>query len=194
MAEIARSTRRIHLIDADETSADGRPLRVAVPDGISRLMVGPNGKGPRCESTVARRSSDPPACLLEPLALESGVCLLVLAPDHLPVRINGQRLAIIACLRERDQVQLHDGRAYHVAIHTHCVIGRAASEDRNKSCAVCHQPAGERHVYLCSSCGCAIHCDRRDSDDVLDCLSICGECPSCHGAILRDGYGWTPEV
>jgi hypothetical protein len=128
------------------------------------------------------------------MELESGICLLVLAPDHQPVRINGQRLATIACLRERDQVQLHDGRVFSVAIHTRCVIGRATGADQDKACVVCHQPAGDHHVYVCGDCGCVIHCDRRDPGAILDCLSICGECPSCHGAILRDGYSWTPET
>jgi hypothetical protein len=135
-----------------------------------------------------------PACLLEPVEHENGLCLLVLATDRRPLGVNGQRSARIACLEERDVLQLPGGRTFHVALYTRCVIGPAPDSYADKPCGVCHQPVAGARVYLCSACQSAVHCDRRNPDEPLDCLSICSECPSCHAPLLRDGYGWVPEI
>jgi hypothetical protein len=153
-----------------------------------------NGKQPRCETAAAWRSSTPAECLLEPVVQENVPCLLVLASDRRPVRVNGERRARIAGLRQHDQLQLHDGRTFQVALHMRCVIGRAPDSHKDKPCGVCHETVGERAVYLCPSCDSAVHCDQRDPDDVRDCLSLCSECPSCRSPLVRGEYTQDLEI
>jgi hypothetical protein len=164
-------------------------MQVAVPDGVSRLVGAPDGKQPRCETVAAstRRRPQRAECLLEPVVRENVSCLLVLAPDDRPVRVNGERCARIVGLRQRDHLRLHDGRTFEVALQVQCVIGRAPDSHKDKPCGVCHEIVGQRFVYLCPSCDSALHCDRRDPHDVRDCLSLCSECPSCRAPIVRDG-------
>jgi hypothetical protein len=119
---------------------------------------------------------------------------MLLAPDRRPVLVNGERRTRIAGLRERDQVQLRDGRTLQVALHLACVIGRAPDSHKDQPCAVCHEAVDQRVVYLCASCDCIVHCDRRDPDDVRDCLSLCSECPSCRAPIVHGGYSRDPET
>jgi len=185
MTATASATRRFQLLDDEAALIDGRPVRIAVPDGVSRLVAARNGKQPRCETLSVPRPPAPAECLLEPVVQDNVPCLLVLASDRRPVRVNGERRARIAGLRQRDQLQLHDGRTFQVALHVQCVIGLAPDSHRDTPCGVCHETVGERAVYLCPSCDSAVHCDRRDPDDVRDCLSLCSECPSCRAPLVR---------
>jgi hypothetical protein len=184
MTATASATRRFQLLDDEAALIDGRPVRVAVPDGVSRLVAARNGKQPRCETLSVPWSPAQAECLLEPVVQENVPCLLVLASDRRPVRVNGERRARIAGLRELDQLWLPDGRTFEVALHIQCVIGRAPDSHKAKPCGVCHETVGERAVYLCPSCDSAVHCDRRDPDDVRDCLSLCSECPSCRAPLV----------
>jgi hypothetical protein len=194
MTATASSTTNFQLLDDDAGLINGRPVRVAVPDGVSGLVTARNGKQPRCETAAAWRSSTPAECLLEPVVQENVPCLLVLASDRRPVRVNGERRARIAGLRQHDQLQLHDGRTFQVALHMRCVIGRAPDSHKDKPCGVCHETVGERAVYLCPSCDSAVHCDQRDPDDVRDCLSLCSECPSCRSPLVRGEYTQDLEI
>jgi hypothetical protein len=189
----AGSTRRFQLVD-DAALIDDQPRHVAVPDDVSGLVAARNGKQPRCEPVAGRRRPGGAACLLEPVVQENVPYLLVLTSERRPIQVNGERRARIACLRQRDQLQLHDGRTFQVALHIECVIGRAPASHQDKPCAVCHETVGERVVYLCPSCDSAVHCDRRDPDDVRDCLSLCSECPSCRSPIVRGEYTQGSEI
>jgi hypothetical protein len=190
----ASATRRFFLADDDAALVDGQPMHVAVPAGVSVLVAARNGGHTRCETAEGRRRPGQVACLLEPVVQGNVPYLLVLASERRPVRVNGERRARIACLRQRDQLELHDGRTFEVELHTRCVIGHAPDSHKDKRCSVCQETVGDSVVYLCSSCDGVVHCDRRDPDDVRDCLRLCSECPSCRAPLVSDASGREGEA
>jgi hypothetical protein len=188
---LARSVRTFALVDSDGEPA----VSVSVPDGLSRLVPATRDTRARCEPARAGGSRATASCLVEPVDLGTGPALLVLAPDHRRIRVNGQRLARIATVEESDTIQIDGGQTFHVALHTECTIGLVPEEQRDVACAVCRLPLGKHHIYLCPRCRAAIHADEHgpEGEEALDCLALLSECPRCRALLARGARAATPE-
>lgn len=133
------------------------------------------------------------ACALEPVQVSGQPRLLLLSPPELRVRVNGQPAPRVALLSLRDQVQLAGGPLLHVTIHQSLHVGPPPAESLGKECPVCRDIlTAERIVYVCPSCGTAIH---SEGENGLDCINIGSECPACPTALIRQsGYAYQPEL
>jgi hypothetical protein len=138
------------------------------------------------------------AAVLEAVTVGRQPFLLMLSAGLQRPRVNGQRAPCVSLLSVRDQVQLPDGRLFHVTRYTQPAIGRPGSDHLGKECPVCRTRFGtETTVYLCPACGTAAHCEgeEKPADQRLECIRLSSECPTCGApVVMTQGYTYLPEL
>ncbi|MHC4949287.1 MAG: hypothetical protein ACYTG1_13710 [Planctomycetota bacterium] len=186
MVRHAEAVRRYELhLDEPAGAGPGTDERVLpVPEGISYMTLpadAPARLDPRPSETP-----DGPVYLVEPLVRrQDAICVLVAPADH-PVRVNGEALTHLACLGHDDVVELPGCRTGRVALHRSSRPGRPPADLVGRACPLCTRPfTGTTTVWICPACRTALHAEAGDGDDVLRCVTIGTECPSCGEVIDR---------
>ena len=85
MVLTASTCRQFHLIDAEGNG--GRRSILRVPDGMSRLITGRDGTAPRLLPEGAAGAAG--GVLLEPVAWQRDLLLLIVSPPDRPLLVNG---------------------------------------------------------------------------------------------------------
>jgi len=97
--------------------------RIEVPAGPSYLVLG--GEKPYLVTVPPTRLPADSIYLVEPLSRGPDTALLLLAPAAQPVRVNGEHIARVACLREADVVELGPcGWVCQATLSVRVTIGR----------------------------------------------------------------------
>lgn len=197
MIQTASTRRQFHLIDAEGN--DGDRLLLRVPDGVSHLVTGSDGAAPQLLPDGVGAwgawgaGGTAGGVLLEPVARQRELFLLVVSPPDRPILVNGASAGHLVALQEGDVVQLDENRqVFYLAMHVRSVIGRAPEELADEPCVVCRRELGDSVVYICCGCGHAVHCDTGDGQDALNCM-LSDACPSCQAPVRTDGYNALPE-
>ncbi len=159
--------------------------RIEVPAGPSYLVLG--GEKPHLVTVPPTRLPADSIYLVEPLSRGPDTALLLLAPAAQPIRVNGEHIARVACLKEADVVELGPcGWVCQATLSVRVTIGRPPDAYLGRECPICRTPFVEStSVWLCPSCGTALHAEP-DGPGAKRCIDPCSECPSCGAPIVRD--------
>ncbi len=159
---------------------------VQVPGGASYLVLG--DEKPRLVTVPPARLPADSIYLVEPLSRGSETALLLLAPASRPVRVNGEHVARVACLGEADVVELGPtGWVCQASLSVRVAIGCPPEAYLGRTCPICRTSFVESTlVWLCPSCGAALHAEPPDAADAKRCIDPCSECPSCGAPIVRE--------
>ncbi len=166
--------------------------RIEVPAGPSYLVLG--GEKPRLEAVLPARLPADSIYLVEPLSRGPETALLLLAPASRPVRINGEHVARVACLTEADVVELGpSGWVCQATLTVRVTIGHPPEAYLGRTCPICRTPFVESTaVWICPSCGTALHAEPPDTADAKQCIDTSSECPSCSAPIIRESSSLEP--
>lgn len=160
--------------------------RIEVPAGPSYLVLG--GEKPYLVTVPPTRLPADSIYLVEPLSRGPDTALLLLAPAAQPVRVNGEHIARVACLKDADVVELGPcGWVCQATLSVRVTIGRPPDAYLGRECPICRTPFVEStSVWLCPGCGTALHAEPPDAPGAKRCIDPCSECPSCGAPIVRD--------
>ena len=196
MVSQAQSTRHFQLVfeaipaGGDAVAVD--PTRIEVPDGPSYLVLG--DEKPRLVTVLPARHRADSIYLVEPLSRGPETALLLLAPAARSVRVNGEHVASVACLSEADVVELGtSGWVCQATLSVRVTIGRPPEAYLGRVCAICRtQFVESTAVWICPTCGAAVHAEPPDTADAKQCIDTCSECPSCSAPLVRESSSLEP--
>jgi hypothetical protein len=165
------------------------------PDGLAYLVsASPVELRPIPDVSVV----DPGAIVVDTADYAQRPYLVLLAPAVGRVRLNGARVGRLSVLHIGDVLQLDDRHVLHVSALYRPFIGPPPSELLGIECLSCRVPfSADRTVYVCPSCGAALHCDGEDKppEDRLQCALVTTACPRCGQAVARtEAFAYLPEV
>ena len=82
-----------------------------------------------------------------------------------------------------------------VALHLDSEPGSPPIELQGKPCPLCGTSFDNKtQIWICPACGTALHDEPGESEEALQCLQLCSECPGCHGPLVRRGYRHLPPA
>ena len=168
---------------------------LAVPEGVSYL------RRQRTMGKIKLLKHKPKStrdhAVLEPVARNRTLELLLLNPFDLSGRVNGVSLTPISLLGEGDQFQLTSGCVFHVSLFRRPRVERASGSHVGKTCPICRVPIAEGvRTYVCPSCEARMHCEdeERAEQDRLECARMTSTCPVCSAAVVfEQGFSYYPE-
>jgi hypothetical protein len=194
-----------------------KPLSLWVPPGVSSLRLTSDGPclGAR-EADDEHAAFEPPdaafggsfdgasdgwAALIEPVHGRSRQPAMLFTPPDDCALLNGVPCPPVALLSAADQVQLGD-YVVHVALFNRPALGPVPAELVGQSCPICRRRFAEgSYVYVCHQCHATALHDippgkaASESEDLLDCVRMCSECPACNAPIMLDeGYAHYPDL
>lgn len=188
---------------SEANGEDGQPRKcnapefdtLAVPEGSSYLQH-QRSRGQNKLSKHKPKSARA-YVVLEPVARNRTLELLLLNPLDLSGRVNGVSLTPISLLGEGDQFQLTSGCVFHVSLFLRPRVERASGSHVGEICPICRVPI-EKDVltYVCPSCEARMHCedDQKPEQDRLECARMTSTCPVCSAAVVfEQGFSYYPE-
>jgi hypothetical protein len=171
--------------NAEGLYGSGEPHQtVAVPQGVSYLAARPTGE---LELTNDR----PASCFvaLEPIRIRHRPMMVLLQPNGLRVRLNGQIAPCVAVIGHDDQllVEAADGHSVQIAKRRRPSVQTVPPGFLGQICPVCRTPflAGQR-VWICD-CEQPLHNEPPErGEDRLECARLPTHCPICNDPIALD--------
>lgn len=168
---------------------------LAVPEGVSYLRR--QRTMGKIKSLKHKPKSTRDYVVLEPVARNRTLELLLLNSFNLSGRVNGVSLTPISLLEEGDQFQLTSGCVFHVSLFRRPRVEKASESHVGKICPICRVPI-EKDVltYVCPSCEARMHCedDKKPEQDRLECARMTSTCPVCSAAVVfEQGFSYYPE-
>ena len=168
---------------------------LAVPEGVSFLRR--QGSIGKIKLLKHKPKSTRDYVVLEPVARDRHLELLLLNPFDLSGRLNGVLVAPISLLGEGDQFQLSSDCVFHVSLFRRPQVEKASGSHVGKVCPICRVPIGDGVLtYVCPSCQARMHCedDEKPEQDRLECARMTSTCPVCSAAVLfEQGFSYYPE-
>ena len=175
----------------DRGEAGGRPARIPVPPGLSRLRE----DGRMLPLPEAEQPDGDAARVVEPLLLGGRPRLLVVSGDGSTnaagaARLNGRPAPLVCLLEVGDQLLLPGGTLLRLAVFHPSRIAAPTADQAGHKCALCRTPIGSGgRIYACPT-GCLLHFEAEPGTAApLECAKVGDSCPVCRRRIeLEEGF------
>ena len=178
------------------------PSHLLVPDGVSYIVTH-DGQ----VQLQADAPDDGSYFVIESIDADrnsirgSSKQLLLVAPPHgdAPI-VNASPTPRVVVLRERDQINLGDGRLLHVSVFLRPYVGLATEKmlSRKTECCLCRKAFDDAtRVYVCPLCQECAHMEspeHKSGEKPLACVTEAATCPSCSMPVITgEGLTYVPE-